>query len=105
VFEAFLDEYIRAAGLAGEDRSQLFRRSAIGRTDTLGATAMHRVDACRMLQCRVAEMKIAVASLWNSAAMPRQEMEVRVDYNQKRPGPHFPCNEVIKCWNYLAKCK
>jgi site-specific recombinase XerC len=39
--EAFLDEYIRAAGIAGDDKSPLFR-SAIGRTGTLTTMVMHR---------------------------------------------------------------
>jgi integrase/recombinase XerD len=46
--EAFLDEYIRAAGIAGDEKSPLFR-SAVRRTGTLAATAMHRVDAWRMV--------------------------------------------------------
>jgi integrase len=56
--EAFLDEYIRAAG-TGDDRSPLFR-SAIGRTGELAATAMHRVDAYRMIQRRSAELGLKV---------------------------------------------
>jgi integrase/recombinase XerD len=46
--EAYLDEYIRAAGGGCEPKSPLFR-SAIGRTGTLAATAIHRVDAWRMM--------------------------------------------------------
>jgi site-specific recombinase XerC len=57
--EAFVDEYIRAAGLAGDDRSPLFR-SAVGRTGVLAATAMHRVDAYRMIQRRAAELGLTV---------------------------------------------
>jgi integrase len=53
--EAFLDEYIRTAGIAGEERSPLFR-SGVRRTGTLAATAMHRVDAWRMIQRRAAEL-------------------------------------------------
>ena len=45
--EAFLDEYIRTAAIAGDEKSPLFR-SAIRRTGVLAATAMHRVDAWRM---------------------------------------------------------
>jgi hypothetical protein len=37
-FEAFLNEYIRTAGIVGNERSPLFR-SAIGRTGVLAATA------------------------------------------------------------------
>jgi integrase/recombinase XerD len=56
--EAFLDEYIRAASL-GDEKSPLFR-SAIGRTGTLATTAMHRVDACRMIQRRATEIGMNV---------------------------------------------
>jgi site-specific recombinase XerD len=57
--EAFLDEYIRAAGMTGDDKSPLFR-SAIGRTGELTVTAMHRVDAWRMIQRRAGELGIKV---------------------------------------------
>jgi site-specific recombinase XerD len=57
--EAFLDEYIRTAGIAGDDKSPLFR-SAVRRTGTLAATAMHRVDAWRMVQRRAAELGLKV---------------------------------------------
>jgi integrase/recombinase XerD len=53
--EHFLDEYIRAAGIGVEGKSPLFR-SAIGRTGTLTATALNRVDAWRMVQRRAAEL-------------------------------------------------
>jgi site-specific recombinase XerD len=53
--EAFLDEYVRAAGIAGDDKSPLFR-SAVRRTGVLAATAMHRVDAWRMIQRRAAAL-------------------------------------------------
>jgi site-specific recombinase XerD len=49
--EAFLDEYIKAADIADEGKSPLFR-SAIGRTGTLSSTAMNRVDAWRMIRRR-----------------------------------------------------
>jgi site-specific recombinase XerD len=57
--EAFLDEYIKAAGLGDADKSPLFR-SAVRRTGTLTATAMHRIDAYRMIQRRAAELGLAV---------------------------------------------
>jgi hypothetical protein len=41
-----LDEYIRTAGIAGDEKSPLFR-SAVRPTGALAATAMHRVDAWR----------------------------------------------------------
>jgi hypothetical protein len=57
--EAFLDEYIRIAGIAGDDKSPLFR-SGVRRTGTLAATAMHRVDAWRMIQRRSSELGMKV---------------------------------------------
>jgi integrase/recombinase XerD len=57
--EAYLDEYIRAASLAGEPKSPLFR-SGVRRTGTLATTAMHRVDAYRMIQRRAAELAMKV---------------------------------------------
>jgi integrase len=53
--EHFLDEYIKAACIDGEAKSPLFR-SAAGRTGTLTAAAMHRVDAWRMVQRRAADL-------------------------------------------------
>jgi site-specific recombinase XerD len=52
--EAFIDEYLDAVGLRGEAKGPLFR-SAIGKTGTLTATAMNRVDAYRMIRRRTAE--------------------------------------------------
>jgi integrase len=52
--EVFLDEYLDVAGLRGDSKGPLFR-SAIGRTGTLTATPMNRVDAYRMIRRRTAE--------------------------------------------------
>jgi site-specific recombinase XerD len=57
--EAFLDEYIRAAGIAGDDKGALFR-SARGRTGELTGDAMHRVDAWRMIRRRAGELGMKV---------------------------------------------
>src|SRR5580704_9650103 len=57
--EAYLDEYLRAAGLGDEPKSPLFR-SARGRTRELNREAMHRVDAWRMIQRRAAELGLKV---------------------------------------------
>ena len=57
--EAFLDEYIRAAGVGEEGKSPLFR-SAIGRTGTLASTVMSRIDAYRMIQRRAADLGMKV---------------------------------------------
>ncbi len=53
--EAFLDAYLKAAGIAGNGKARLFP-SAIGRSGTLGLTAMNRVDAYRMVQRRAAAL-------------------------------------------------
>jgi site-specific recombinase XerD len=53
--EAYLDAYIEAAGIRDAGKAPLFH-SAAGRTGTLTATAMHRVDAWRMVQRRAAEL-------------------------------------------------
>jgi integrase/recombinase XerD len=57
--EAFLDEYIRAAGIGDEGKSPLFR-STLGRTGLLNGAAMHRIDAYRMIQRRAAELGMKV---------------------------------------------
>jgi len=53
--EAFLDEYIRTAGIGEDGKTPLFR-SVAGRTGTLTAPAMNRVDAWRMIQRRAREL-------------------------------------------------
>jgi site-specific recombinase XerC len=57
--EAFLDEYIKAAGLGEDGKSPLFR-SALGRTGLLNGEPMHRIDAYRMIQRRAAELGLKV---------------------------------------------
>jgi integrase/recombinase XerD len=52
--EAFIDEYVAAAGIRDDGKSPLFR-SALGRTGRLGDAAMHRIDAYRMIRRRTAE--------------------------------------------------
>jgi site-specific recombinase XerD len=49
--EAYLDAYIKAAGMGDADKSPLFR-SALGRTGLLTERPMHRVDAWHMIQRR-----------------------------------------------------
>jgi site-specific recombinase XerD len=51
--EAYLDEYIKAAGMGDDGKSPLFR-SALGRTGLLTERPMHRVDAWNMIQRRAA---------------------------------------------------
>src|SRR6202034_1940273 len=53
--EAYLDAYIKAAGIGDEAKSPLFR-SAAGRTGTLTEKPMNRVDAWRMIQRRAADL-------------------------------------------------
>ena len=50
--ESYLDDYIRAAGVADQKKSPLFR-SAAGRTGKLTERPLHRVDAFRMIRRRV----------------------------------------------------
>src|SRR5271167_240721 len=57
--EAYLDAYIKAAGVGDSGKSPLFR-SAAGRTDTLTEKAMNRVDAWRMVQRRTADLGMRV---------------------------------------------
>jgi len=52
--EAFIDEYLAAAGIRADGKGPLFR-SAIGRTGVLTDTLMNRVDAYRMIRRRTAE--------------------------------------------------
>jgi integrase/recombinase XerD len=53
--EAYLDAYIKAAGIGDDGRAPLFR-SAVGRTGTLTEKPMNRVDAWRMVQRRAADL-------------------------------------------------
>ena len=57
--EAYLDDYVKAARIGDEGKSPLFR-SAVGRTGTLTATAMNRIDAYRMIQRSGAAIGLAV---------------------------------------------
>jgi site-specific recombinase XerD len=52
--EAFIDEYLAAAGIREDGKSPLFR-SAIGKTDVLTDKPMNRVDAYRMVRRRTAD--------------------------------------------------
>jgi site-specific recombinase XerD len=49
--EAYLDEYLAAAGISGEMKSPMFR-SAVGRTGLLSANRMSRKDALAMVKRR-----------------------------------------------------
>jgi integrase/recombinase XerD len=57
--EAYLDAYIKAAGIGDDGKSPLFR-SAAGRTDMLTDKAMNRVDAWRMVQRRAADLGMRI---------------------------------------------
>ena len=57
--EAYLDAYIKAAGIGDQGKSPLFR-SAVGRTGTLTETPMNRVDAWRMVQRRAADLGMRI---------------------------------------------
>jgi integrase/recombinase XerD len=47
--EEYLDAYIEAAGIAGEKKLPLFR-AAVGRTGTLTANRLHRMNALQMIK-------------------------------------------------------
>ena len=53
--EAYLDAYIKAAGVGDDGKAPLFR-SAAGRTGALTEKPMNRVDAWRMIQRRAADL-------------------------------------------------
>ena len=53
--EAYLDAYIKAAGIGDDSKSPLFR-SAVGRTGALTEKPLNRVDAWRMIQRRAADL-------------------------------------------------
>lgn len=50
--QAYLDEYLSGAGLAGEKKTPLFR-AAVGRTNTLSESGVSRTDVFRMIKRRV----------------------------------------------------
>jgi integrase/recombinase XerD len=52
--EAFIDEYLAAAGIRDDGRGPLFR-SAIGKTGVLTGKPMNRVDAYRLVRRRTAD--------------------------------------------------
>ena len=52
-FERYLDEYIAAAGISGDQDGPLFRTST-GRSGKLNGTAMYQQDVFRMIQRRAA---------------------------------------------------
>ena len=52
--EAFIDEYLAAAGIREDGKIPLFR-SAVGKTGVLTDKTMNRVDAYRMVRRRTAE--------------------------------------------------
>jgi hypothetical protein len=57
--EAYLDAYIKAAGICDQGKLPLFR-SAVGRTDTLTDIAIDRVAAWRMIQRRRADLGMRI---------------------------------------------
>jgi site-specific recombinase XerD len=52
--EAYIDEYVLAAGIRDDGKGTLFR-SAVGKTGVLKATPMNRVDAYRMIRRRAVD--------------------------------------------------
>jgi site-specific recombinase XerD len=58
--EAFLDEYLKTAGIVEDGKTPLFR-AAGGRSGALGLRPMNRVDAYRMVQRRAAAVGLQVS--------------------------------------------
>jgi hypothetical protein len=88
--EAYLDEYVRAAGTA-DDKGPLFR-SARDRTGELTVEPMHRVDAWRMVQRRAAELgmkvKIGIPSAPSTATASAFSRKAKPETETIDPG-HF----------------
>jgi integrase/recombinase XerD len=57
--EAFIDEYLTAAGICDGGRGSLFH-TARGKTGALAGEPMHRIDAYRMIRRRMAEARFKV---------------------------------------------
>ncbi len=57
--EAYIDDYIAAAGIRDDGKSPLFR-TAVGRTGRLSDGPMHRIDAYRMIRRRTAAIGFRV---------------------------------------------
>ena len=57
--EAFLDEYLEAAGICDASKTPLFR-AALGRAGTLSLRGMNRIDAYRMVQRRALKAGLPV---------------------------------------------
>ena len=57
--EAFLDEYLEAAGIGDASKTPLFR-AALGRAGTLSTRGMNRIDAYRMVQRRASKAGLPV---------------------------------------------
>lgn len=57
--EQYVDEYLEAAGIAGDRKGPLFR--SLTRSRTLGEKQMHRVDVYRMIAKRAKAARLSVA--------------------------------------------
>jgi hypothetical protein len=109
--EQYLDEYIAAAGIAGDKKGPLFR-AAIGRTGKLSERSMSRVDAWYMVRrlARDAGVETAIGNhsfrasvsriIWNAAATltsPSGWQATRTSKRQPRPsGLVLPGNQIKK---------
>jgi hypothetical protein len=93
--EAFLDEYLAAAGIRDDDRGSLFRTTR-DRTGALTGEPMHRIDAYRMIRRRAAE---AGGTLENAQAMAAHESP-RTTKLYDRTGDEITLDEVerITIW-------
>jgi site-specific recombinase XerC len=87
--EAFIDEYLAAAGIRDDGKGSLFR-TARGKTGELTRESMHRVDAYRMIRRRTAE---AGCTLENAQAMAAHESP-RTTKLYDRTGDEITLDEV-----------
>jgi site-specific recombinase XerD len=102
--EAYLDAYIKAAGIGEDGKSPLFR-SAAGRTDTLTENLMNRADAWRMVQRRAADLNMRVRvgchtfratgiTAYLEAGGTLENAQAMAAHESRRTGDEIPLDEV-----------
>jgi site-specific recombinase XerC len=101
--EAFIDEYLAAAGIRDDSKTPLFR-SAAGRTGILTDRPMHRVDAYQMVRRRTAEagLKASSAAMCSArpALLPTSRRGAR--WKMRRPWPRMRAHVLPNSTTALA---
>jgi hypothetical protein len=87
--EAYLDAYIKAAGIGDAGKAPLFR-SATGRTGTLTEKPMNRIDAWRMIQRRAADLGTRIKIGCQTSARPASRPTSKLATLWTTPRP-WPC--------------